>query len=160
MLQPPSPILFFPTGERNKHCYATYKTTKEIPHSFTTVKYISREPTYLLRSWEAQAHLYHSLGYLLSKHKRSKPCLLFSLPLPIIRHYFRCIHNIRLRLLRVMFDTITLPCNLIIGFGVPSAGNRCSSIDSISYSSAPSISMGDDGGCTRPLSLYGSRSNT
>jgi hypothetical protein len=40
-------------------------TTKEIPNFFI-LNYISREPTYSLRSWGAQGHLYSS-GYLLSK---------------------------------------------------------------------------------------------
>jgi hypothetical protein len=47
--------------------------------------------------------------------------LLFSQPLPIIRHYLRRIHDVRLWLPRVMLDSIILPGNLIIGLGVPSA---------------------------------------
>jgi hypothetical protein len=53
--------------------------------------------------------------------KRSKPCLLFGLPFPIIRHNFRRIHDVRLRISRIMLDTITLPDNLVIGFRVLNA---------------------------------------
>jgi hypothetical protein len=44
----------------------------------------------------------YSSDNLLSLHKRSKPCLLFSLPVPIICHYLWRIHDVRLRLPRVM----------------------------------------------------------
>jgi hypothetical protein len=155
----------------NKHCYITCKTTrkyniplqntnKEIPHSFTIVNYIPGEPTYSLRSWGAQEHLYSS-DILLSMQNRSKPFLLFSLPFPITRHYFWRIHDVRLRLPRVMLDTITLLGNLIVGFGVLSAPksmlkNRLHLVLESSWA----ISIGGGGGCTRPLSLYGSRSDT
>jgi hypothetical protein len=61
----------------------------------------------------------------------------------------------------VMLDSITLLGNLIIGFGVPTAPksmlkNRLHLILEL----APSISIGGGGGCTRPSSLYSSRSDT
>jgi hypothetical protein len=93
---------------------------QEIQHSLTTLNYIPREPIYSLGSWGAQKHLYCS-DNLLSMQKRSKPCLLFNLPFPIIRHNFRCIHNVRIRFPRIMLDTITLSGNLVIGFRVLNA---------------------------------------
>jgi hypothetical protein len=66
----------------------TPRQTKEIPHSFTTLQhkvntflhnlgnYFSREPTYSVRSWGAQAHLYCSYQPT-KQQKRSKPCLPF-----------------------------------------------------------------------------------
>src|SRR6476646_9681561 len=126
------PDLLFLTGGRKDTLTRHVETTKEIQHSLTTlqqrkyhiplqrVNYIPREPTYSLGSWGAQAHLY-CLGYLLHKQKRSKPSLLFGQPLPVIRHYFWRIHDVLFRLPTVMLDTITLPRNLVIGFGVPNA---------------------------------------
>jgi hypothetical protein len=108
--------------QTRKYMIPLQNTNKEIPHSFTTLNYIPHEPTYSPGSWGAQEHLYSS-EILLSMQKRSKPCLLSSLPFPIIRHYFWRIHDVRLWLPRVMLDTITLPGNLIVGFGVPSAPN-------------------------------------
>jgi hypothetical protein len=129
MLQPSSPNLIAP--DRGKETdivhhvrdnkgiqHPLLNTNKEIPHSFTILNDIPREPTYSLGSWGAQEHLYCS-DNLLSMQKSSKPCLLFSLPFPIIRrHRFGRIHDVRLWFPRVMLDSITLPDNLTKGFGV------------------------------------------
>src|SRR3569623_352800 len=81
------------------------------------MNYIPCEPTYSLGSWGAQENQNCS-DNILSTQRPSKPCLLFGLPFPVIRHYFWRIHDVRLRLPRVMLDSITLPGNLIKGFGV------------------------------------------
>jgi hypothetical protein len=55
----------------------------------------------------------------LTKHAKALQALLaFQLPFPIIRHYLWRIHDVRLWFPRVMLDSITLPGNLIEGFGV------------------------------------------
>src|SRR6478609_7028964 len=121
---------FLLTGERTQTLHIMCETTREyiISHQLQTrnttflnhLNYIPREPTYSLGSWGAQEHLYRS-DNLLSMQKRSKPCLLFGLPFPIIRQHFRRIHDVRLRFPRIMLDTITLPGNLVIGFRVLNA---------------------------------------
>jgi hypothetical protein len=129
MPQPPFPSCLFLTEERNtlllsitsrKDHIPLQNTNKEIQHSLTTgtTSHVSQS-TYWGRG-EHRIHLYSS-DNLLSLQKRSKPCLLFSLPFPIIRHYLLRIHDVRLRLPRVMLDSITLPGNLVVGLGVLNA---------------------------------------
>jgi hypothetical protein len=101
-----------------KFLYKTQTRNHNIPLQLLTTSHMS-QPTH----WGRGKHMiyFYSSVNLLNLQKRSKPCFLFSLPFPIIRHYLRCIHDVRLRLPRVMLDFITLPGNLIVGLGVLNA---------------------------------------